>query len=750
MPTSNDAKGRDIQPDRPDILFFFCPYMGHPPPHRFDITLGAGYLAAYLKKKGLKAGFYYGWYDNDPDFGQIRAHIEGCRPRCVGFTVYGSNLPETVALSRVIKKAYPHIPILWGGPDVRFNPQRLVEKYPDGVDVCISGEGEKPLATLLSTNTPFSDDTLAAIPGTCFLNRDTGKIIYRQPGRTLLEDHRDELEKLQALDIYPSPYLEGVIPADYYSDKTVSGIFTSRGCPFKCIYCQFSSLTHHQVLFHSVERVLAEIEWIHARVRARHPDKDAIMIMIYDEALTLSRKRIETLCHRLIEADFNPPLKLWIDTRADHVDEALLALLRRAGAKKINFGLESAVPRVLKIIGKVAPHKQREPDNVDAESRFLDSVQKAVMWSKAQGLFTSVSIIVGLPGETLADAEQTLGFVKKLDADHYSHNFLNVLEGTELAQQAGRWGYEWQDFPRGYMGKYGHRYTKAPIATRSLQPLGNAMEFQRDRNRFGFLLRGWYYGLKCAHLADRSTPFKPFVLGIDTHPQNSPFSKKFLSTYLGFSVTLFCPQALYSGDDDFLRLFADFPLGNGRLYLLPQAGEAPARIRGIEEADHSTPYYLAFKTLDRTPIPDDGRRVFVTVEDGDDVECLSHVMDSLSTDGNITLSHDRYEALPFDLFESCRWFRWFDMACPARWLTHLYADARHNLRPCVHFPAVGRVQEHLPLVAFRQRIAEQIQSKLRTRGCLQCRIKDNCPQCIAPFPLTDSEYCRFQKRILGS
>jgi hypothetical protein len=68
-----------------------------------------------LKKKGLKAGFYYGWYDNDPDFGQIRAHIEGCRPRCVGFTVYGSNLPETVALSRVIKKAYPHIPILWGG-----------------------------------------------------------------------------------------------------------------------------------------------------------------------------------------------------------------------------------------------------------------------------------------------------------------------------------------------------------------------------------------------------------------------------------------------------------------------------------------------------------------------------------------------------------------------------------------------------------------------------------------------------------
>ncbi|MBU4426414.1 MAG: hypothetical protein KKB35_06720, partial [Proteobacteria bacterium] len=195
----------------------------------------------------------------------------------------------------------------------------------------------------------------------------------------------------------------------------------------------------------------------------------------------------------------------------------------------------------------------------------------------------------------------------------------------------------------------GHRYTKAPIATRSLQPLRNAMVFQRDRNRFGFLLRGWYYGLKCAHLADRGTPFKPFVLSIDTHPQDSPFSKKFLSTYLGFSVTLFCPQALYSGDDDFLRLFADFPLGNGLLYLLPQAGEAPARIRGIEEADHSTPYYLAFKTLDRTPIPDDGRHVFLTVEDGDDVECLAHVMDSLSTDGNITLSHDRAEALPFDL-----------------------------------------------------------------------------------------------------
>ncbi len=730
---------------RPDILFFFCPYAGHPPPHRFDISLGAAYLAAYLKQHGLQASFYHGAYDNDPGFGRILEHAAEAEPRAFGFTVYGSNLPETAALSRALKARYPEIPVIWGGPEVHFQPARIMERYADCVDFCISGEGERPLCRLLAGDPRHAPLGQESVAGLSFRHPRTGRIETRPPGPRLLEEHRRERPLSSRLDIYPSPYLEGVVPEDYFLHKTVVSILTSRGCPYACVYCQFSSLGDHQVHFHSVERVLSEIRWIHERVRRMHPHKREIMIMIYDEALTLSRKRIEDLCARLIEARFSPPVRFWVDTRADHVDEALLRLLARAGVKKINFGLESAVPRVLRAIRKVRPASRDSRPGLAPEKRFLDQVRRAVGWSRAQGLFTSLSIIVGLPTETLEDVRRTLDFVKNLGVDLYYHNFLNVLEGTELAGHAAALGYDTNAFRPGYMGKYGHRYTNAPIPTRSVQPLKNAMVFERDRRRFGVLLRGWAYQRIFGRSPWAGIQFHPFVLGLSGNCRR--LSSHLLRHGVGLSASVFVDAAATGTPSSTLATeLRHLPLGNGRLHIMPVPGEPTNLIRGVEEADHSMPYLVACREWEGSTFADEGRAVFVRIEGQGDFEALMGILKRRRFPGRKAFSIEQAEALPFDLFECCRWFRWFEPACPAPLLTHLYADSSGTLRPCLHFPPVAAAGKGLSINELREQVAAVVAETARRRGCTACPVGDLCPRCVCPHPLSEQAYCVWQIR----
>ncbi|MCP4023122.1 MAG: radical SAM protein [Desulfobacteraceae bacterium] len=741
--------GSDKGPKQIDIAFFFCPYTGHPPPHRFDINHGPAYLAAYLKNYGLNSSFYYGRYDNDPAFGRIIKYLDQIKPRFIGFTVYESNLPETACLSAIIKENFPKIPILWGGPQVRFHPERILKKHMAYVDVCVFGEGELPLKLLLEKRMPLKTKQLSTIGSITYFNRQKDEIVSNPIGPTLLDSAAIKPDTKNALDLYPSPFLEGIIPDQYFFDKSVVSIFTSRGCPYQCLYCQFSSLTSHKVLFHSVDRVMEEIKWIHAKVKQYHPYKKEIMVMIFDEALTLSRKRIEILCRTLTATRFDPPLKLWVETRADHVDEALLRLLKEAGVKKINFGLESAVPRVLKRINKVSNNTKRPIDDVRAEEQFLKKIEKAVGISKKLGMYTSVSVIVGLPEETLDNAKQTLEFVEQLPVDMYYHNFLNVLDGTRLSKEADQLGYDWKSRPAGYMGKYGHRYTKAPIHTRSLKPLLNARIYIRDKARFRFLLRGYIKNtlIKRKVNQDKSrTSYWPFVLDLSQcRDWDGNFLNRLSLKLTGLSATLFCRDNILFKDQGASELLRALSLKNGRLYCLPENHAETGRILGIEEADHSTPYFFPFKYFKFKPPLETGRSIFLRIDDQADADAFfeesDHYLNMIETGRNVPGTDD----LPFELFEACRWVHNDDNGCPAGSMTHLYLDDKNTIRPCRNFPAMTEPGEIIGLEKIKERIRSYRDKIMEDRGCHSCEIQRHCPRCVAPFPLTGDQYCRFQK-----
>ncbi len=108
------------------------------------------------------------------------------------------------------------------------------------------------------------------------------------------------------------------------------------------------------------------------------------------------------------------------EANPDNVDFEYLSELREGGFNRVSFGMQSAVPSVLKTLERT--HK---PEN-------LPLVLTA---AKQAGLATSVDLIYGAPGETLEEWQTSLAAAIALDPDHISAYSLIVEDGTKLARQ---------------------------------------------------------------------------------------------------------------------------------------------------------------------------------------------------------------------------------------------------------------------------------------------------------------------------
>jgi oxygen-independent coproporphyrinogen-3 oxidase len=111
------------------------------------------------------------------------------------------------------------------------------------------------------------------------------------------------------------------------------------------------------------------------------------------------------------------------EANPDSVTPESLAILKDAGFTRISFGMQSAVPHVLKVL-----------DRTHTPSR----VPQVVRWAREAGLAVSLDLIYGTPGESLADWRYSLETALSYEPDHISAYALIVEDGTKLAAQMRR------------------------------------------------------------------------------------------------------------------------------------------------------------------------------------------------------------------------------------------------------------------------------------------------------------------------
>ncbi|MEW6327771.1 MAG: radical SAM protein [Thermodesulfobacteriota bacterium] len=364
------------------------------------IPISLGYIGAFLKDNGFEIALWNDLKDRPLSLLRIREFILERRPLYVAFSAYLENMEGIRLLAKFIKELDPRIPIVIGGPQATFMPTEALLDLRH-IDVISRGEGEivaRDLACSLREGLPLS-----AVRG----------ISYRVENR--LYDNPIAGETGDDLDTYPSPYLTNVLDL---SHKDTAILLTSRGCVYPCVFCYTPRAFHHKVRFHSIGRVLEEIKYC--------VKKGLRQFWFADPNFSFSRERLECLLDKIIEQDLD--IRFWCQTRYDLVDASLLMKLKRAGAATIAYGMESGSPRVLDTIRK----------KLD-----LPRLSQAIKLAQSFGVNVELFTLYGLPGETFADAYETVRFVKnhgvRIEGNSCSQQ-LQVYFGTEIQRDYKKFG----------------------------------------------------------------------------------------------------------------------------------------------------------------------------------------------------------------------------------------------------------------------------------------------------------------------
>ena len=346
------------------------------------VPISEGYILAYLKKHGF-FGKILGDFSNMPLRPSVLVDaIKTYRPIILGFTTYQENIERVRLWARYAKRIDPKIKVIIGGPQVTFMPALALKHMPE-VDFLCRGEGEEVMLNLVKALIEERD--LKDIPGLCFLEGD--EAIETEPAN----GYKD-------LDMYPSPYLMDLIDLQY---KQQVIIITSRGCPFDCAFCYTPRASNRTVRFHSVDRVIEEMRYLKS--------KGIRNFWFADPNFSYSKEHLIEMLEAMIEKV--PGISFWCQTRYDLIDTETLALLKRAGAKIIAYGLESVSKKALKKIRK----------RMD-----LERLSEAIHLTQKEGIRVELFTMFGLPEEDFKDALSTIEYVK-------GHKIL--IEGNSVSQQ---------------------------------------------------------------------------------------------------------------------------------------------------------------------------------------------------------------------------------------------------------------------------------------------------------------------------
>ena len=201
-------------------------------------------------------------------------------------------------------------------------------------------------------------------------------------------------------------------------------------CRVRCGYCDFNTYTvgfgpGAQVGDYAPS-VLAEAS-LAARVMAESglPAREAETVFFGGGTPTMldTAELTEIVTGLRDRIGIAPGAEVTLEANPDTVTREGLVQLADAGFTRVSFGMQSAVPAILKTLDR---------------THTPERVPLVVQWAKEAGLLTSVDLIYGTPGESLAEWETSLRAALSYKTDHISAYALVVEEGTKMGAQVAR------------------------------------------------------------------------------------------------------------------------------------------------------------------------------------------------------------------------------------------------------------------------------------------------------------------------
>ncbi len=422
----------------------------------YDFPRGALSLASFLKAKGVSSlvvplDFYMppltppsplfnkegeeGGVGGDrsveieSEIGKIvEAVSREYQPLVAGISVpYTMLYPASLKIAENCKKVMPSAMTCMGGPHVSYRDAQCFEDS-DYVDVIVRGEGEWALLEIIDA--VKSKRGFHNIKGITFYE---SRITNHEPRTPDHESRVIQNPPHPPGDIKELPMLDyTLLPEEFVRNMAVS-IVASRGCAYKCSYCNESRFWGHKVRKIPIDKVIEEI-------RILGSDYNNYPVGLEDSMFNMRSPYFFEFCSRLSDLRLNP--NLYLLSRVDSVSEEGYGAMRKAGIRNIILGIESASPKVLNAMNKKITAGQAE---------------EACKTAVGSGLVVGAFWIIGHPGDNPAESEITLEVMDKF----YSKGILQTSEialfvpypGTDIFEQPEKYGleilsYEWERWGR--------------------------------------------------------------------------------------------------------------------------------------------------------------------------------------------------------------------------------------------------------------------------------------------------------------
>lgn len=365
--------------------------------------LGLLSLAAVLKRAGRPYRVLDQSVHGFDVAGFVRA-VREARPLFVG--VYSTVTQRAVVCEalRALTRQVPEVPVVVGGPD-RCRADLYLGA---GAAAVAAGEGEE---TIL--------DLARAFESSASLDSVAGLLLPGERGPVATAE-RGPIADLDAL-----PFADrDALPIAAYHDHHVIGMrlpyattMASRGCPYRCSFCDSPAIWGNRVRYRSPANVLAELEDLRDRYGVRYvgfkDDQFAVNPDWEERFLTTFAERRLGLAWSCLVHPYN------FRRRRDEK----LRRFRDAGCDLLSFGLQAVDPQVLRAIHRSAEEPAELAENVRVAKRL--------------GITVAVHFIFGLPGESIANMNGAVAWARRV-RPHYTVFFpLTVLEESELGQTLG-------------------------------------------------------------------------------------------------------------------------------------------------------------------------------------------------------------------------------------------------------------------------------------------------------------------------